>query len=87
MPAPRRSRTAAAATPEREEHVLFSLYVLKHISTTDITRHIFKYIEENSAPEAKDLPTKMFPSCLPRPTEPDLREAEGKRETKISKLF
>lgn len=52
MPAPRRSRTAAAATPEREEHVLFSLYVLKHISTTDIIRHIFKYIEENSAPEA-----------------------------------
>lgn len=42
MPAPRRSRTPAAATPEREKHVLFSLYVLKHISTKDITRHICK---------------------------------------------
>lgn len=42
MPAPRRSRTPAAATPGREKHVLFSLYVLKHISTKDITRQICK---------------------------------------------
>lgn len=46
MPAPRRSRTPAAATPEREKHVLFSLYVLKHISTKDITRHICKVSRE-----------------------------------------
>lgn len=36
--------------------------------------------------EVKDLATKISLSCLPRPTEPDLRDAEGKRKRKISKL-
>jgi len=52
MPVPRRSRTPAAAAPEREEHVLFSLYVSKCISTKDVRRHSFKASQGNGASEA-----------------------------------
>jgi len=52
MVTPRRSRTTAAAIPEREESVLFALCVLKHIGTRDI-------ISISSGKERKIVPPRL----------------------------